>query len=224
MKLYDKITHEKFRGTGAGRDRGIYMHPEITYQQLSDKQGLDKATAARDKVFVHGNTMYVAGTSNLQDVWDDFKIPFGKTAQSQRYKDADALLAKNPQVSNLVGHSLGGAAVLEMQKNHGNKTFKTNTYGAPAVSFTTPDNKDNHRYRNYGDPISIFDRGAESHVKTDVLKHYGMAASELYMDGTVNVGEIYKGIKSAHSYDNFEKNYVSDQTYHHQPTFFKKIV
>ena len=219
MKLCDKLIHEKFRGIGSGGNRGVYIHPEIVIEQLTDKQGLDKATAARDKVYVHGNTMYVAGTSNLQDVWDDFKIPFGKTAQAQRYKYADALLAKNTQVSNLVGHSLGGAAVLEMQKNHGDRTFKTNAYGTPAVSFTTPDNKDNHRYRNFGDPISIFDRGAESRVKTDALKHYGMAAAELYMDGTVNVGELYKGVKSAHSYDNFDKTQVSDQSYHHQPTF-----
>ena len=154
--------HDKFRGTGSTGNKGVYMHPEIVMQQLTDKDGLDKATAARDKVYVHGNTMYVAGTSNLQDVWDDFKIPFGKTSQAQRYKDADALLAKIPQVSNLVGHSLGGAAVLELQKNHGEKTFKTNTYGAPVASITRPDNADNHRYRNYGDPNSIFDRGAES--------------------------------------------------------------
>ena len=222
MKLYDKLTHEKFRGTGSGGNKGVYMHPEITFQQLTDKQGLDKATAAHDKLYVHGDTMYVAGTSNFQDVWDDFKIPFGKTAQSQRYKDADALLAKNPQVSNLVGHSLGGAAVLEMQKNHGDKTFKTNTYGAPAVSFTTPDNEDNHRYRNFGDPISIFDRGAESQVKTGALKHYGMAAAKMFMNGRVNAWDLYKGITSAHSYDNFDTNQVSDQSYHHQPTFFKK--
>ena len=137
MKLYDKVIHEKYRGTGSGGNRGVYMHPEIVMQQLTDKEGLDKATAARDKVYVHGNTMYVAGTSNLQDVWDDFKIPFGKTAQSQRYKDADALLAKNPQVSNMVGHSLGGAAVLELQKNHAQeRTFNTNTYGAPVMSRT----------------------------------------------------------------------------------------
>jgi hypothetical protein len=37
--------------------------------------------------------MYVAGTSSVQDAWDTLKIPFGKTAESQRYKDADVLLA-----------------------------------------------------------------------------------------------------------------------------------
>jgi hypothetical protein len=56
--------------------------------------------------------MCVAGTSYLQDVWDDLKIPFVKMAKAQRYIDADALLGQNPQVSNLVGHSLGGSSVL----------------------------------------------------------------------------------------------------------------
>ena len=46
----------------------------------------------------------------------------------QRYVDADDLLGQNPQVSNLVGHSLGGSSVLELQKNHGEKRFKTNVY------------------------------------------------------------------------------------------------
>ena len=208
MKFHGQASNDKFRGAGSTGNKG-----------LTDKAGLDKATAARDKVYVHGNTMYVAGTSSLRDVWDDFKIPFGKTAHTQRYKDADALLAKNPHVSNLVGHSLGGAAVLELQKNHGDKTFKTNTYGAPTMTLKSPDNKDNHRYRNYGDPISFFDRGAESHVKASAVKHYATAGAGYYNDGVVNPMDVYHGIRSAHSYDNFDTNQISDQTYHHQPTF-----
>ena len=150
--------------------------------------------------------MYVVGTSYLQDVWDDLKIPFNKTAQAQRYKDADALLGKNPQIANLVGHSLGGSSVLELQKNHGEQTFKTNTYGAPAASLTRPDNVNNHRYRNYGDPISIFDRGAQSNLKTSAFKHYIEAGAEFYNEGTVNPLAIYRGITDAHSYDNFDTN------------------
>ena len=182
-------------------------------REITDKAGLDKATAAHDKVYVHGNTMYVAGTSSLRDVWDDFKIPFGKTAHTQRYKDADALLAKNPHVSNLVGHSLGGAAVLELQKNHGDKTFKTSTYAAPVMSRTTPDNVNNKRYRNYGDFISIFDRGAESRVKGDVLESYGTAAAQFYNDGAADPRGILNGALSAHSYNNFNDTKVSDQDY-----------
>jgi hypothetical protein len=115
--------------------------------------------------------MYVAGTSSVQDAWDTLKIPFGKTEESQRYKDADVLLAQNPQVSNLVGHSLGGSAVLELQKNHGEKTFKMNVYNTPVNSITRPDNIDNHRYRNFGDPFSILDRQAETKFKPNAAMH-----------------------------------------------------
>ena len=163
--------------------------------------------------------MYVVGTLCWQDVYDDSKLPFNKTAQAQRYKDADALLGKNPQIANLVGHSLGGSSVLELQKNHGEQTFKTNTYGAPGASLTRPDNVNNHRYRNYGDPISIFDRGAESNVKTSALKHYAKAGTELWTEGTVNPIDIHRGITDPHAYDNFDTNRVSNQAYHHQPTF-----
>ena len=129
----------------------------------------------------------------------------------------DALLGQKPQIANLVGHSLGGSSVLQLQKNNGEQTFKTYTYGAPAASITTPDNKDNHRYRNYGDPISMFDRGAESRVKPEALKHYAVAGTEFYNDGTVDETAIYRGITSAHSYDNFDKTKVSNHDYHHQP-------
>ena len=41
--------------------------------------------------------MYVAGTKSAGDVWDDLKIPFGLTAWSQRYKDAESTLNAMPQ-------------------------------------------------------------------------------------------------------------------------------
>ena len=58
--------------------------------------------------------MYIAGTSNLQDIWDDLKIPFNLTKYSKRYEDADKLLKDNPQIDDIVGHSLGGAVALEL--------------------------------------------------------------------------------------------------------------
>ncbi len=57
--------------------------------------GLDSATKSANKISIQGDTMFVAGTSNLQDVWDDLKIPFGLTKYSQRYQDADNLLKIN---------------------------------------------------------------------------------------------------------------------------------
>ena len=214
MKYQDYAMHDKLKGNSVW-DKGatIYQQQPTKVKAITDKEGLDRATAADNKLFVNGDTMYVAGTSNLQDVWDDFKIPFGKTAQSQRYKDADAILAKNSQVSNLVGHSLGGAAVLELQKNHAaERTFNTNTYGAPVMSMKTPDNVNNHRYRNFGDPISILDRGAESRVKGSVLKKFGEAAVKFIAEGEVDYGALYAGVRAAHSYDNFTGTQISTQS------------
>jgi pimeloyl-ACP methyl ester carboxylesterase len=172
---------------------------------ITDVEGLDRAYAAPEKLYVNGKTMYVAGTSNLQDVYDDLKIPLHRTYRAQRYKDADELLAANPQVENLVGHSLGGASVLELQRNHGEKTYRTNVYGTPALSFKSPDGKDNNRYRNYGDPVSASDRGAQSNLKWSSIGNYaaGLLAPELF----------WAGILDSHSYKNFDKNMVSDETY-----------
>ena len=188
----------------------VYQNQGISVNPSSDKEGLEKAYSLVDKVYVHGDTMYVAGTSYLHDAWDDLKIPFSQTAKAQRYIDADAMLAKNPQVTNIVGHSLGGV-FLELQKNHPETKFRTNTYGAPAASMQTPDNIENHRYRNDLDPVSMFDGGAESNYKASAAKTMAMAIF------SGNPENVWNGILDAHSYDNFDKNKVSDKVYTAQP-------
>ena len=213
MKFYDELMRSKFHSGLSNNNpkNPIYQQQAIVMNPLTDKEGLEKAYALVDKVYVHRDTMYVAGTSYLQDVWDDLKIPFVETSKAQRYADADAELAKNPQVRNLVGHSLEGVSILELQKNHTETHFRTNTYGAPAASFDAPDNIENHRYRNYLDPVSMFDRGAESNFKASAVKTiaYGLAS------GTPS--DVMNGILDAHSYDNFDKNKVSNEVYRHQP-------
>ena len=98
----------------------------------------------------------IAGTNDLQDLYDDLNIPFNQTDQTLRYKNAIDLLYVNPDVTNFVGHSLGGSVALELEKNTPN-TYETTTYGAPVVSF-----KGGNRYRHKNDPISAFDFGAKS--------------------------------------------------------------
>jgi hypothetical protein len=48
-----------------------------------------------------------------QDMWDDLKIPFNMTKYSQRYQEANQMLHDNPQITNVIGHSLGGSVALE---------------------------------------------------------------------------------------------------------------
>ncbi len=89
----------------------------ITIQPKTDKDGLHEAYKRPTGLYIHGDTMYIAGTKDVQDVYDDLKIPFNQTSKALRYKNAIDLLDVNPDVTNFVGHSLGGATALELQKN-----------------------------------------------------------------------------------------------------------
>lgn len=40
-------------------------------------------------LFVHGNTLYIAGTKSAGDVYDDLKMPCDLTSFAQRDKDAE---------------------------------------------------------------------------------------------------------------------------------------
>jgi hypothetical protein len=114
-------------------------------------------------------SLYVKGSSTAQDWVDDARlIPFGDTAQSERYGQAmDAyrdLASRGKPVDRVVGHSLGGSVALEMQKNLARQGHQvaSRTFGVPVM-----DLKPFHRYygkaerhRHPTDPVSIFDRGA----------------------------------------------------------------
>jgi len=130
--------------------------------------GLNKAYNNNNKIHVDGNTLYVAGTSNLKDVYDDLtKIPFyGNLKDSTRYNQAKTALDANPNITNLVGHSLGGSVILDIQKN--NSKMTSTTYGAPVIQIGT---KQGNRYRFPFDPISYLDNGAITVNKFNINPH-----------------------------------------------------
>mgnify|MGYP000211332027 CR=1 FL=1 len=109
----------------------------INNPQIKDQDGIKKAYDRDSKLYINANTMYVGGTNSVQDVWDDLKIPFFQTDKTLRYKDAKMLLEKNPNINNLIGHSLGGSVVLPLQKDFPERNFNVNTYGAPVMSLKT---------------------------------------------------------------------------------------
>ena len=147
MKYNNKIPTVKNIGFGSN----FHYH---------NKLGLDKAYDSNNKLYVEDDTLFVAGTSNLQDAWDDLKIPLGLTRYSQRYQDADKILNENPQVKNIVGHSAGSAVSDELSKRYTDKNLKTTLYGSPFVDFTGK--QSDNRYRHSGDFISMFDKGAKT--------------------------------------------------------------
>jgi len=144
----------------------------LPQKTIEDRIGLQRAYEAPDSIYVRGNVAYTAGTRAsrfwsgefFRDVYDDGKIPLGLTRDTWRYEQLQKALKAHPEVTHLVGHSLGGATVLEAAKQ--NPKYKTTTYGAPVMdpfarsSLQTVPN----RFANRGDPVASMDTNAQSDV------------------------------------------------------------
>ena len=141
------------------------------FHQLNE-EGLDRAYNNKfTYTDIQGDTLFIGGTQNVQDVYDDVRhVPWwGDMKQTQRYKDCELILKKNPQVKHLVSHSLGGSVALALQKNHPDKKYTVVTYGAPVIGMLDPFRGDAkvQRFKHIGrdkegenigtDPISSFD-------------------------------------------------------------------
>lgn len=179
MKLNMKVIHKPRKPIDHDNHFQFYQTskpntPQLTVRTMTDAEGLSRAYKHGD-YYVNGKTMYVAGSHTAKDWYDDVtKIPFwGDLRDSTRYQNADQGFKENPQVDTLVGHSLGGSVVLEMQKNYNNKNINTRTYGAPVFDPLGHEDPSVQRYRNWLDPVSIFDRGAEKSLK---LNPFGSAS------------------------------------------------
>lgn len=129
--------------------------------KISDSEGLSRAYKQPDKLYINHNILYIAGTSNLRDVYDDLKIPFHLTKYSKRYEDAEKILRNNNDIDTLIGHSLGSSVSLELNKNYDNK-FTTRNYSSPVFDIFKNNsvNDKNLRFKTSGDIISFFDKNA----------------------------------------------------------------
>ncbi len=141
-------------------------------EAIRDDEGLQRAYEQGD-AYPHGDTLYIAGSHTAKDWYDDVtKIPFwGDLHNATRYQQADKALKANPNIKKVVGHSLGGAVALQLQRDHPNLTSRT--YGAPVWDPLGEDGKV-ERYRNWGDPVSIFDRSTNKSVKANPFDSYSL--------------------------------------------------
>ena len=87
---------------------------------ITDAEGLRRAYEQGD-AYTHGKTLYVAGSHTARDWMDDItRIPFwrplfGGSKAIHRYQMAQQA-ARETKPDIVVGHSLGGAVALQMQK------------------------------------------------------------------------------------------------------------
>lgn len=140
---------------------------------ITDADGIRRSYEQGD-AYSHGKTLYVAGSHTARDWLDDVtRIPFwrplfGGSKAIHRYQMAQQAAAET-KPETVVGHSLGGAVALQMQKE--SPELKTRTYGAPV--FDPLGQSAGERYRSRFDPVSILDRGATSTLDAPSLNVSG---------------------------------------------------
>ena len=152
---------------------------------ISDQEGLNKAYNIEEGLFhdINTNTLFIAGARSFHDVLEWPKIPTFRTKDSAIYGRAKKYLDEHQNINNLVGHSYGGSAALQFQKD--DNKYQTRTYGAPVFD-PIPRNPFHQpqRYCNKYDPVCATDLGAEkqqyftslnTHSYYNTSSHYGRA-------------------------------------------------
>jgi hypothetical protein len=148
--------------TDAGNDSSDEEADSIT-----DTMGLQRAYRSANRLYRNRDTLYVAGTIDLADVYDDWiKIPFHQVPNIHRYKVADKYLdsQEGQGIKRLVGHSLGAVTAEELGRR---RNIPVTQYGSPTFDpiprnpFHRPD-----RTACRFDPVAILDFGAR---KVDCL-------------------------------------------------------
>ena len=135
-------------------------------EKLEDRQGLKNAYSSPSGLYKTGKTLYISGTTGkdgsiTRDILDDLiHLPSRSAERTEKYKDAIKMLEQSPEITRLVGHSLGSAVANTLDQNFPNR-FETTVYATPAVK---PKRKKGekqdprHRdFRNPNDPVSMLD-------------------------------------------------------------------
>ena len=79
---------------------------------------MERAYDTRDGLYQHYSKLFLAGTKDFPvDHIDDLNLPFGDTSnKTKRGRDAGAYYRSHHEIDTVIGHSLGGAVSLSLEK------------------------------------------------------------------------------------------------------------
>ena len=93
-------------------------------QDITDEEGLKRAYETKDGLYQHYNKLAIAGTKDPIDMVDDLKLPFGDTLNNTtRGRTADQYYRSHHEIDAVIGHSLGGAVALSLEKQYKKKVI-----------------------------------------------------------------------------------------------------
>ena len=99
-----------------------------TETYLTDTQGLRLAYESPDRIYRNGSQLYIAGTKDPIDFYDDLKLPFYQTRNTKRYKDVDKFIQDDAVeidgktltgITEIISHSLGSAVGQQINNDYG---------------------------------------------------------------------------------------------------------
>ena len=153
-------------GNLRGRNNTLYSEERHigNKEKLEDRQGLKNAYDSPSGLYKTGKTLFISGTTGkdgsiTRDILDDLiHLPSRSAENTEKYKDAIKMLEQSPEITRLVGHSLGSAVANTLNQNFPNK-YQTTVYATPAVKPKRKGKQNpKHRdYRNPNDPVSVLD-------------------------------------------------------------------
>ena len=153
-------------GNLRGRNTTLYSEERHigNKEKLEDRQGLKNAYDSPSGLYKTAKTLFVSGTTGkdgsiTRDILDDLiHLPSRGAERTEKYKDVMKMLEQSPEITRLVGHSLGSAVVNRINELQPNK-YETTTYATPAVKPKRKGKQNpKHRdYRNPNDPVSVLD-------------------------------------------------------------------
>ena len=90
---------------------------------------MKRAYDTKDELYQHYNKLFIAGTKDFPvDHIDDLKLPFDDTLnKTTRGRTADAYYRPHHEIDTVIGHSLGSAVALSLEKQY--KQQDGNPYG-----------------------------------------------------------------------------------------------
>ena len=104
-----------------------------------NEEGMKKAYDSPNSYYKDGNKLYIAGTKDIGDVMDWSKIPLGTFKDSKIYKNIEPVFENDKDIDYVVGHSAGGSATLELEKNYPDRKITSVTYNAPVFERGDPE-------------------------------------------------------------------------------------
>ena len=153
-------------GNLRGRNTTLYSEERHigNKEKLEDRQGLKNAYDSPSGLYKTGKTLFVSGSTGkdgsiTRDILDDLiHLPSRNAENTEKYKDVMKMLEQSPEITRLVGHSLGSAVINRINELQPNR-FETTTYATPAVKPKRKGKQNpKHRdYRNPNDPVSVLD-------------------------------------------------------------------